>query len=148
MVSPLDPTIPDRLLGVLARLLVGGVPGPWWLAIVEDRIDAAAHASGGLFRLPNGRFGSGSVKMITFLGTPIWHPSLLLTSRGLECMNANDPQWRTLAGAIGVTVYQRSKTVWVAAGKYKGQDFEVKARSPQVALALWKEAARYAGSDW
>lgn len=55
---------------------------PWWLAIVEDRIDAAAHARAGLFRLPNGRFGLGSVKMITFLGTPIWHPSLLLTWRG------------------------------------------------------------------
>lgn len=100
--------------------------------------------------MPNGRFGSASVKVVTFLGTLIWHPSLLLTVHGggLECMNANDPQWRTLAGALGVTVYQRSKTVWVAAGKYRGQDFEVKARSPQVALALWKEAARYAGSDW
>ena len=66
---------------------------------------------------------------------------------GLERMDGND-QWRTLASSMGVTVYQRSKTVWIATGKYRGHDFEVKARSPKLALALWKEAARYAGSDW
>lgn len=66
---------------------------------------------------------------------------------GLQFMGGND-RWRTVASSLGVTVYQRSKTVWIVAGKYRGHDFEVKARSPNIALALWKEAARYTGSDW
>ncbi len=62
-------------------------------------------------------------------------------------MPRNYEEWQTLANALGVTVYQRSKTVWIAAGRYRGRDIEVKGRSPTIALALWKEAARYAGSD-
>lgn len=49
------------------------------------------------------------------------------------------------ADALGVTILQRSKTVWVATGSYRGRLFEVKARSPAVALTLWMEAAQYAG---
>jgi hypothetical protein len=49
------------------------------------------------------------------------------------------------ANALGVTIYQRSKTVWVATGSHRGRHFEVKARSPAMALALWMEAAQYTG---
>ena len=49
------------------------------------------------------------------------------------------------ANALGVTIYQRSKTVWVATGSHRGRYFEVKARSPAMALALWMEAAQYTG---
>ena len=49
------------------------------------------------------------------------------------------------ASAQGITIYQRSKTVWIAAGSYRGRDFEVKGRSPAIALAVWMAAARYVG---
>lgn len=50
--------------------------------------------------------------------------------------------WWTRANALDVTVYQRSRTVWIAAGRYRGQGVEVKGRSPKIALALSKEADR------
>ncbi|MCA0025245.1 MULTISPECIES: hypothetical protein [unclassified Mesorhizobium] len=56
--------------------------------------------------------------------------------------------WEALASALDINIYQRSKTVWIAAGKYRGKDIEVKGRSPSIALALWKEAAGYTGSEW
>jgi hypothetical protein len=49
------------------------------------------------------------------------------------------------ANALGVTIHQRSKTVWVATGSHRGRLFEVKARSPAIAFALWMEAAQYTG---
>jgi hypothetical protein len=51
-------------------------------------------------------------------------------------------EWAT---ARGIKIYQRSKTVWIAAGRYRGRDCEVKGRSPAIALALWMEGARYDG---
>ncbi|AZO41848.1 hypothetical protein EJ076_12535 [Mesorhizobium sp. M7D.F.Ca.US.005.01.1.1] len=49
------------------------------------------------------------------------------------------------ANARGIAIYQRSKTVWIAAGSYRGRNFEVKGRSPAIALALWVEGAQYTG---
>ena len=60
-------------------------------------------------------------------------------------MHRSDEEIFYRANALGVTVYQRSKTVWVAAGSYRGRHFEVKARSPATALTLWMEAAQYTG---
>lgn len=50
------------------------------------------------------------------------------------------------ASARGVKIYQRSKTVWIAAGGHRGRDMEVKGRSPAIAIALWVEATQYRGS--
>jgi hypothetical protein len=44
-----------------------------------------------------------------------------------------------------VSVYRKSKTVWVAVGEYMGERIEVKDRSEGTALLRWKEAARYKG---
>ena len=51
------------------------------------------------------------------------------------------------AGALGVTIQQRSKTVWIATGTYRGHEYEVKGRTPSVALALWMEAVQYRGTS-
>jgi hypothetical protein len=45
-----------------------------------------------------------------------------------------------------VSVYQKSKSVWVAVGDYEGQRIEVKGRSQSQAVASWREAARYKGN--
>lgn len=65
---------------------------------------------------------------------------------GARKMSHNDANLCARAQARGITIYQRSKTVWIAAGSHRGQDFEVKGRSPAIALAFWVEAARYRGS--
>ncbi len=49
------------------------------------------------------------------------------------------------ASVRGIKIYQRSKTVWIATGSYRGRDCEVKGRSPAIALALWMEGTRYVG---
>lgn len=50
------------------------------------------------------------------------------------------------ASARGIKIYQRSKTVWIAAGGFRGRDLEVKGRSPAIALSLWIEATQYKGT--
>lgn len=42
-----------------------------------------------------------------------------------------------------VTVFQVSKSVWVASGEYLGNHIEVKGRSRGAAAKLWADAARY-----
>lgn len=44
-----------------------------------------------------------------------------------------------------VTVYQKSRSVWVAVGTYMGERIEVKGRTESQALDSWREAARYKG---
>ncbi len=61
-------------------------------------------------------------------------------------MQRNEAKLCERAGALGITIYQRSKTVWIAEGSYRGLHFEVKGRTPAPTLALWKEATRYKGS--
>jgi hypothetical protein len=60
-------------------------------------------------------------------------------------MYRNDDEVCSWANTRGISIYQRSKTVWIASGSYRGQHYEVKGRTPGLALALWKEAARYSG---
>jgi hypothetical protein len=45
-----------------------------------------------------------------------------------------------------VTVEQKSKSVWIAVGDYKGKSIEVKDRTEHTALKRWREAAHYAGN--
>jgi len=45
-----------------------------------------------------------------------------------------------------ISVYQRSKTVWIAVGEYMGEQIEVKGSSQRSAAAQWREAARYKGN--
>ena len=42
-----------------------------------------------------------------------------------------------------VTVYRRSKIVYIATGEYKGEQFSVEDRSIGIALKRWREAAQY-----
>jgi len=42
-----------------------------------------------------------------------------------------------------VTVYQKSKSVWIAVGDYLGQHIQVQGRSAGSAAKLWAETARY-----
>ncbi len=44
---------------------------------------------------------------------------------------------------VDLSVYQKSKSVWIARGDYKGQSIEGKGRSPATAAASWRERARY-----
>ena len=44
-----------------------------------------------------------------------------------------------------VTVYQKSKSVWIAIGTYMGERVEVKGCTETQALGNWREAARYRG---
>ncbi len=44
---------------------------------------------------------------------------------------------------IEIDVYQKSKTVWIAVGEYRGQYYEVKRSTPGAAAKAWAEAARY-----
>jgi hypothetical protein len=41
-----------------------------------------------------------------------------------------------------IRVYQKSKTVWIAVGEYKGERIEVKGRSSRSAVMAWRDAAR------
>lgn len=45
-----------------------------------------------------------------------------------------------------ISVYQKSKTVWIAVGDYEGQRIEVKGRTQSQAVASWRDAARYKGN--
>jgi hypothetical protein len=45
-----------------------------------------------------------------------------------------------------ITVYQQSKSVWIAVGDYEGQEIRVKGRSKSSAASLWQETARYRGN--
>ncbi len=45
-----------------------------------------------------------------------------------------------------VSVRQRSKSVWIAVGAYKGESIETKGATESSALARWREAARYKGN--
>jgi len=44
-----------------------------------------------------------------------------------------------------VTVYQKSKSVWIAVGDYTGERIESKGGSAGSALTAWKSAATYRG---
>ena len=45
-----------------------------------------------------------------------------------------------------ITVYQKSKTVWVAVGEYMGGRVETKGSSASAAAKHWQDAARYRGN--
>lgn len=45
-----------------------------------------------------------------------------------------------------ISVYQKSKAVWIAVGEYMGERLEVKGSSARSAAAQWREAARYKGN--
>jgi hypothetical protein len=44
-----------------------------------------------------------------------------------------------------VTIYQKSKSVWIAVGDYIDQRIETKGSSAGSALNAWKDAATYRG---
>lgn len=44
---------------------------------------------------------------------------------------------------VEITVYQKSKTVWIATGTYLGKHHEAKSSSAGSAAKLWADAARY-----
>ena len=44
-----------------------------------------------------------------------------------------------------ITVHQKSKTVWIAVGKYMGRHIEVKAPTQGSAVKQWAVAARTIG---
>jgi hypothetical protein len=45
-----------------------------------------------------------------------------------------------------ITVYQQSKSVWIAVGDYEGKEIRVQDRSQSSAAAHWQETARYRGN--
>lgn len=47
---------------------------------------------------------------------------------------------------VEVSVYQKSKSVWVAVGTYLDQHIKVKNSSMSSALALWRKTAEYRGN--
>lgn len=47
---------------------------------------------------------------------------------------------------VKISVYQKSRTVWIAVGKYLGDRIEVNGRSANSAVVLWVNAARYKGN--
>ena len=44
-----------------------------------------------------------------------------------------------------ITVYQKSKSVWVAVGEYMEERLEVQGRTSSAAARSWQEATRYRG---
>lgn len=46
-----------------------------------------------------------------------------------------------------ITIFQKSKTVWIAAGQYMGAHVEVKGTTATAAEKHWREAAMYKGND-
>lgn len=48
--------------------------------------------------------------------------------------------------SYAISVYQKSKTVWIAVGDYEGHRIEVKGRTQTQVVASWREAARYRGN--
>jgi len=47
---------------------------------------------------------------------------------------------------ISIEVYEEHKTVWVAKGTYKGEPIEVKDRSIDAVVKLWRDAATHRGN--
>ena len=45
-----------------------------------------------------------------------------------------------------ITVYLKSKSVWIAVGDYMMERVEVKSSSATAAAKLWQETARYRGN--
>ena len=45
-----------------------------------------------------------------------------------------------------IIVYQKSKTVWVAAGKYMGEDHQSQGPTANTAAKRWQEWATYKGN--
>ena len=45
-----------------------------------------------------------------------------------------------------ITVYQKSKSVWIAVGDYEGKEIRVDGRSQSAAASHWRETARYRGN--
>lgn len=45
-----------------------------------------------------------------------------------------------------VSVYQQSKTIWIAVGDYMNERIEVKGRTKSDAVAQWRRAAEYKGN--
>jgi len=45
-----------------------------------------------------------------------------------------------------ISVYQKSKTVWIAVGEYMGKHVETKGATQSAAISHWREAARYKGN--
>jgi hypothetical protein len=44
---------------------------------------------------------------------------------------------------VEITVYQKSKSVWIAVGDHNGESIEVKGASEGAAAKLWRETATY-----
>ncbi len=44
-----------------------------------------------------------------------------------------------------IAVQQESKTVWVAAGEYRGERLEVKGKTDTQAVAAWRDVAKLKG---
>jgi hypothetical protein len=44
---------------------------------------------------------------------------------------------------VEIDVHQKSKTVWIATGEYKGKYHEGKGSSPAAAARWWADAAKY-----
>lgn len=42
-----------------------------------------------------------------------------------------------------ITVYRKSKSIWIAVGNYMGDHLEAQGRSEPTAAKRWREAARY-----
>ncbi len=45
-----------------------------------------------------------------------------------------------------ITVYKKSKSVWVATGKYKNEAITVQDQTQGAAIKRWREAAKYKGN--
>jgi hypothetical protein len=45
-----------------------------------------------------------------------------------------------------ITVYQKSKSVWIAVGEYMGDRLEAKGQTLSQAANHWRETARYRGN--
>lgn len=48
--------------------------------------------------------------------------------------------------AVKVSVYQKSKSVWVASGDYMGESITVQNGSSRSAVTLWRSTAEYRGN--
>lgn len=45
-----------------------------------------------------------------------------------------------------ISVYQKTKTIWIAVGEYMGERIEVKGRTESQAARTWQDAARFKGN--
>jgi hypothetical protein len=45
-----------------------------------------------------------------------------------------------------ITVYQQSKSVWIAVGTFEGKEIRVQGRSQSSVTAHWRETAHYRGN--